>query len=235
MDPSDAEAGYGIGRRAVVSRRLFFSHPTARRLLTMGVLDVLLSLFFAGFPDDRTADSDQMRGIFAAQLVLAWLNVLISLGLCLLVWTTYSVTQRELTFERQSRIGYLIVLKVGQLVIAIALLAYPTFQRNLVALCLALVCLCQIAFGLMVVRDSREQYTRRVRPPLVIKALLDMKGEALGETRAQPLTLGMLERLEGIVKIRDQQKFNVRSGRESLITGVMIVLFFSFAQARAWL
>ena len=69
-----------------------------------------------------------------------------------------------------------------------------------------------------------------MRPPLVIKALLDMKGEALGETRAQPLTLGMLERLEGIVKVRDQMKFNVHQGREYLIYGVFVLLFFSFAQ-----
>ena len=43
----------------------------------------------------------------------------------------------------------------------------------------------------------------------------------------------MLERLEGIVKVRDQQKFNVRSGREYLIAGVFILLVFSFAQVRA--
>lgn len=57
-----------------------------------------------------------------------------------------------------------------------------------------------------------------------------MKGEAVGAAKAQPLTLGMLERLEGIVKVKDQQKFNVRSGREYLIAGVFILLFFSFAQ-----
>merc|ERR1719163_2325929 len=87
-----------------------------------------------------------------------------------------------------------------------------------------------IAYGLFMVQRAREAFTRRIRPPLVIKALLDMKGEALGATKAQPLTLGMLERLEGIVKVKDQQKFNVRSGREYLIAGVFILLFFSFAQ-----
>ena len=56
-------------------------------------------------------------------------------------------------------------------------------------------------FGPSVGGRSRESFTRRIRPPLVIKALLDMKGEALGRDRAQPLTLGMLERLEGIVKV----------------------------------
>ena len=60
-----------------------------------------------------------------------------------------------------------------------------------------------------------------------------MKGEAVGAAKAQPLTLGMLERLEGIVKVKDQQKFNVRSGREYLIAGVFILLFFSFAPLKA--
>ena len=42
-----------------------------------------------------------------------------------------------------------------------------------------------------------------------------MKGESIGAGKqiADPLTLGMLERLEGIVKIRHQMKFSVRSGR----------------------
>ena len=52
---------------------------------------------------------------------------------------------------------------------------------------------------------------RKLRPPLVIKALLDMKGDTL--SAADPLTLGMLERLEGIVKVREQMKFNVKHGR----------------------
>ena len=47
-------------------------------------------------------------------------------------------------------------------------------------------------------RGARETFSRRIRPPLVIKALLDMKGDVWG--KAEPLTLGMLERLEGIVK-----------------------------------
>ena len=44
----------------------------------------------------------QVLGIFVAQAVLAWLNVVVSFCLMILIWTTYSVTQRELTFERQS-------------------------------------------------------------------------------------------------------------------------------------
>ena len=192
---------------------------------------MLVNLAFAVLPESRTADDDQIMAIFAMQTVLAWINVVISVGLVLLVWNTYSVTQRELTFERQSRVGYLIVFKVGQILLAIAMLAYPTFTRNLLGACAAFLALIEIAYGLYVVRESRDTYTRRVRPPLVIKALLDMKGEALGETnRAQPLTLGMLERLEGIVKVRDQMKFNVHQGREYLIVGVFVLLFFSFAQ-----
>ena len=40
----------------------------------------------------------------------------------------------------------------------------------------------------------------------------------------------MLERLEGIVKVRDQQKFNVHQGREYLIVGVALLLVLSFGQ-----
>ena len=113
------------------------------------------------------------------------------------------------------RHGHVIVLKMGQLLIDIALTAYPTFWRNLVVVILVGINLVQIAYGLYVVRQARESFTRRIRPPLVIKALLDMKGESIGNSNAQPLTLGMLERLEGIVKVRDQQKFNVHQGAVS--------------------
>ena len=103
-------------------------------------------------------------------------------------------------------------------------------MRQFVIFLAALFRLVQIFYHLHLIRISREPFSRRIRPPLVIKALLDMKGESLGATKVKPLTLGMLERLEGIVKVRDQQKFNVRSGREYLIGGVIILLFFSFAQ-----
>ena len=59
---------------------------------------------------------------------------------------------------------------------------------------------------------------------------LPPSAQSLGATKAQPLTLGMLERLEGIVKVRDQQKFNVHQGREYLIGGVFILLVCSFGQ-----
>jgi hypothetical protein len=190
-----------IARRAVVSRRLFFSHRIARPLLFLALLEIFFTLIFAVLPDTRTGDSDQELGIYVMQSVLAWVNVVISVGCLALIFSTYSVTQRELTFERQSRVGYLIVLKMLQLLLDIALTAYPTFIRNLAAVLLVGINLLQIAYGLYVVRQAREAFTRRIRPPLVIKALLDMKGEALGATKAQPLTLGMLERLEGIVKV----------------------------------
>jgi hypothetical protein len=201
-----------------------------RPLIVIACFDLGCAFAFAIIPDERTAESDQVLGIFVAQAVLGWINVAISAALIALIWTTYSVTQRELTFERQSRLGYVIVIKVGQILVDIALTAYPTFIRNFGGIGLGVVNLSQIAYALYMVQRAREAFTRRIRPPLVIKALLDMKGEALGEHHAQPLTLGMLERLEGIVKVRDQQKFNVRSGREYLIAGVFILLFFSFAQ-----
>ena len=71
---------------------------------------------------------------------------------------------------------------------------------------------------------------RRIRPPLVIKALLDMKGDS--NDTAEPLTLAMLERLEGIVKVRDQLKFNVKGGRLQLVQATFILLIFSGLQAR---
>ena len=39
--------------------------------------------------------------------------------------------------------------------------------------------------------------------------------------------MGMLERLEGIVKVRDQLKFNVKHGRENLLFAVQMLLIFS--------
>ena len=59
-----------------------------------------------------------------------------------------------------------------------------------------------------------------------------MKGESIGAGKqiADPLTLGMLERLEGIVKIRHQMKFSVRSGRAYLVFGVALLLVFSIFQ-----
>ena len=125
------------------------------------------------------------------------------------------------------------------------------------------------------IHNSRDLFTKRIRPPLVIKALLDMKGEVVSKAEAEPLTLGtlerleglshmhaqglaqmhalrvcmhahacmhapvhmhaymrtgMLERLEGIVKVRNQMKFSVRAGRQYLITGVAVLLVSSFLQ-----
>ena len=55
-----------------------------------------------------------------------------------------------------------------------------------------------------------------------------MKGDA-GDN-AEPLTLGMLERLESIVKVRDQMKFNVKNGRKHLVQSVFVLIFFSLMQ-----
>lgn len=219
-----------IARRAVVSRRLFFSHRIIRPLVFLLGLEVFLLLVFAVLPDGRTAETDDVLGIYVVQAVLTWLTIAISLGCVALVFVTYSVTQRELTFERQSRMGLLVILKLGQLLIDVALTAYPTFLRNLFAAMFVALQLFQVAYSLYLVRQARESFTRRIRPPLVIKALLDMKGEALSGNAAEPLTLGMLERLEGIVKVKDQQKFNVHRGRDYVIVGVFILLCCSFGQ-----
>eukprot|EP00966_Prymnesium_polylepis_P289155 6678943-Prymnesium_polylepis.1 len=55
-----------------------------------------------------------------------------------------------------------------------------------------------------------------------------MKGD--GGDAAEPLTLGMLERLESIVKVRDQMKFNVKNGRLHLVQAIFVLMFFSFMQ-----
>ena len=73
-------------------------------------------------------------------------------------------------------------------------------MRQFVIFLAALFRLVQIFYHLHLIRISREPFSRRIRPPLVIKALLDMKGDAIAT--AEPLTMGMLERLEGIVKVR---------------------------------
>ena len=100
---------------------------------------------------------------------------------------------------------------MAQMLSDVALLGYPNPIRLIVVVANFLLCLLQVVWNLRSVRLSRELFTRKLRPPLVIKALLDMKGDTL--SAADPLTLGMLERLEGIVKVREQMKFNVKHGR----------------------
>ena len=92
-----------IARRAVVSRRLFFSHRIARPMFFLSMIEIICALAFASIPDARSGDSDQQLGIYVLQAVLAWVNVVISFGCIILILATYSATQRELTFERQSR------------------------------------------------------------------------------------------------------------------------------------
>ena len=136
-----------LARKVVVSRQLFFSHRAARVLFTLGILDVMISLVFCMLPDDRDADAANIYSIFVAQAVLAWLNAVTSAILLALVYVTYSVALRELTFERQSRIAALVVTKVGQILIDMALTAYPTVPRQFVALSLVFFGLLQIAYG----------------------------------------------------------------------------------------
>ena len=150
----DEATGPSLARRAVVSRRLFFQHRIARPLWILGCLDLLLAVVFAIMPDDRVPESDQVTGIFTSQLVVAWLNVLVSAAILALVFNTYSVTQRELTFERQSRIGYLVVVKVAQILLDISLTAYPTFLRNLLGLSLAGLNVIQIGYALYVAQRN---------------------------------------------------------------------------------
>ena len=96
------EEQINFARRAVVSRRLFFSHRIIRPLFLLSCLDLLVATIFAGMPDTRMTDGAMGESVFVAQAVIAWVNVVFSAGLIVLIYTTYSVTQRELTFERQS-------------------------------------------------------------------------------------------------------------------------------------
>ena len=182
-------------RRLEAGRRLVFGNARARVAVLLAVADLLVAIVFALLPDTRvessTANSDQrFAAVFITQVTLSWLNVAIGTVLLGVLWVTYSVPKRRVTFER---------------------LGYPNPVRLIVVVANFLLCLLQVVWNLRSVRLSRELFTRKLRPPLVIKALLDMKGDTL--SAADPLTLGMLERLEGIVKVREQMKFNVKHGR----------------------
>jgi hypothetical protein len=158
----------------------------------------------------------------------AWLNLALTVGCLVLVWVTYSVPQRKLTFEREARAQYLAVVKFVQLLLDMMLTAFPTTMRQFVALFILTIQIVQIFYALYVVRRARDVFTRRIRPPLVIKALLDMTGERAAEV--DPFTLDMLERLEGLVKVRTQMIFSVRSGRQFLVFGVAALLVASLFQ-----
>ena len=53
------EEAITLARRAVVSRRLFFSHRIVRPLFGLMGFDLLCAFVFAALPDSRTAESDQ--------------------------------------------------------------------------------------------------------------------------------------------------------------------------------
>ena len=51
------EQNITFARRAVVSRRLFFSHKIVRPLFAFACIDVVVALIFAIIPDTRMADN----------------------------------------------------------------------------------------------------------------------------------------------------------------------------------
>ena len=211
-----------------VSCALFFSHRQARWLAGLGALDLLLCFIFITLPDNRDPDYPNSELIFGVQMAGAWLNLVLTIGCLVLVWVTYSVPQRKLTFDREARAQYLAIVKFVQLLCDMLLTAFPTTMRQFVALFILTIQIVQIFYALYVVRRARDVFTRRIRPPLVIKALLDMTGERAAEV--DPFTLDMLERLEGLVKVRTQMKFSVRSGRQFLVFGVAALLVASLFQ-----
>ena len=217
-----------LGKMDRVSCTLFFSHRQARWLAGLGALDLLLCFIFITLPDNRDPDYPNSELIFGVQMAGAWLNLVLTIGCLVLVWVTYSVPQRKLTFDREARAQYLAIVKFVQLLCDMLLTAFPTTMRQFVALFILTIQIVQIFYALYVVRRARDVFTRRIRPPLVIKALLDMTGERAAEV--DPFTLDMLERLEGLVKVRTQMKFSVRSGRQFLVFGVAALLVASLFQ-----
>ena len=90
-----------------VSCTLFFSHRQARWLAGLGALDLLLCFIFITLPDNRDPDYPNSELIFGVQMAGAWLNLVLTIGCLVLVWVTYSVPQRKLTFDREARAQYL--------------------------------------------------------------------------------------------------------------------------------
>lgn len=131
-------------------KRSVLAHPSARCIFVLGCTDTCITAGFAFMPDTRIADSDNVSGVFTLQMVLSWLNVVVSASLVLLIWATFAVPSRDLTFERQSRVGYLIVFKVWEILVDMALTGYPTPLRNTVCLSLAFLRLVQIVYCLRV-------------------------------------------------------------------------------------
>ena len=222
-----------IARRADAQRKMIFSHKGGKMIFVLAILDLIVTFTFAALPDKRAEDAmigstiynNRFAGIMLAQAITAWISVVVSVAVVMLIWITFSVPSDRLTFERKNNLWYVVVANCLQVMFDVALLGYPTPVRQLVIFLAVLLRMVQIFYHLHLIRISREPFSRRIRPPLVIKALLDMKGDAIAT--AEPLTMGMLERLEGIVKVRDQLKFNVKHGRENLLFAVQMLLIFS--------
>jgi len=106
VTPAAAAAAWGAIAEATEKKRmrLRLLPPLSSPLLSSSHLSPLTSPLLSSphFSSLSLFLHTQVLGIFVAQAVLAWLNVVVSFCLMILIWTTYSVTQRELTFERQS-------------------------------------------------------------------------------------------------------------------------------------
>ena len=218
-----------VARRAEAQRQMIFAHKGARVTFMLALADTIVSMIFAILPDSRASGtlnySSRFGGIMVAQTIFSWLTAITSIAVVMLVWIIFSVPPERLTFERKANLWYVVTAKTAQTLVDIALLGYPTPMRQLIIFFGVSLRIGQIFWNLRIIRQSREAFSRRIRPPLVIKALLDMKGDAI--TTADPLTMGMLERLEGIVKVRDQLKFNVKHGRQNLTLVALMLLVFS--------
>ena len=157
----DDEGFSGIAQRVRLKQRLIYANTGAKNVLTITVIDAALTTIFAMQPDDREYDSERVRTVYTFQYLLALLSSIASLVLFVLVWSLYAVPQREITFERLSRLWYVITVKVMQIVADVALTGYPTALRQSFAIGNACFRLCEMIFVLRIVINASEPYSRR--------------------------------------------------------------------------
>ena len=180
LDGFDAKQPSEIARRMDGQRKLIFSHKGGKIIFVLAVLDLIVTFTFAALPDTRAEDAmigstiyrSRFGGIMLAQAITAWISVVVSAAVVMLIWITFSVPSDRLTFERKNNLWYVVIANCLQVMFDVALLGYPTVIRQLVIFLAALLRLLQIFYHLHLIRISREPFSRRIRPPLVFKTLL---------------------------------------------------------------
>lgn len=129
-----------IARRADAQRKMIFSHKGGKMIFVLAILDLIVTFTFAALPDKRAEDAmigstiynNRFAGIMLAQAITAWISVVVSVAVVMLIWITFSVPSDRLTFERKANLWYVVVAKCMQVMFDVALLGYPTPVRQLV-------------------------------------------------------------------------------------------------------